>query len=108
LFRCLLSDGLSTTCKVYHDARGRLQVYNQDGSKRVIVTKDLPGDRWVNVLVNAGCRVEVCTDPETILSVPTIKKFIGSNCDGAIGQLTGAPMFPDCSPHGRPLTLTVP
>jgi len=65
-----------------------VKVYNQDGSKRVIVTKDLPGDRWVNVLVNAGCRVEVCTDPETILSVPTIKKFIGSKCDGAIGQLT--------------------
>jgi len=65
-----------------------VKVYNKEGSKRVIVTKDLPGERWLNVLVNADCRVEVCTHPDTILDVPTIKQLIGSKCDGAIGQLT--------------------
>ncbi len=64
------------------------QVHNEGGSKRVVVTKNLPGDRWLNVLTSSGCRVEVCTSPDTILSNDTIKKLIGSKCDGVIGQLT--------------------
>jgi len=64
------------------------QVHNEKGSKRVVVTKALPGDRWLDVLTSAGCRVEVCTHPDTILSVSTITQLIGDRCDGAIGQLT--------------------
>lgn len=64
------------------------QVHNERGTKRVVVTKDLPGDRWLQVLTGAGCRVEVCTAPDTILSNDTIKKLMGDKVDGVIGQLT--------------------
>eukprot|EP00238_Polyblepharides_amylifera_P009826 CAMPEP_0196580658 /NCGR_PEP_ID=MMETSP1081-20130531/29869_1 /TAXON_ID=36882 /ORGANISM="Pyramimonas amylifera, Strain CCMP720" /LENGTH=422 /DNA_ID=CAMNT_0041900583 /DNA_START=132 /DNA_END=1400 /DNA_ORIENTATION=+ len=65
-----------------------VKVYNPEGVKRVIVTKELPGDRWLNILTSSGCRVEVSQHPDTILDVPTIKQLIGSKCDGVIGQLT--------------------
>lgn len=54
----------------------------------MVVTKHLPGDRWLDVLTKSGCRVEVCTSPDTILNNATIKKLIGTKCDGVIGQLT--------------------
>lgn len=63
------------------------QTLNPGGSNRVIVTKTLPGKRWVDVLTAAGCRIEVCTSPD-ILSVDEIKAAIGERCDGVIGQLT--------------------
>ena len=63
------------------------QTLNPGGSNRVIVTKTLPGKRWVEVLTAAGCRIEVCTSPD-ILSVDEIKAAIGDRCDGVIGQLT--------------------
>ncbi len=53
------------------------QSYNPTGSKRVLVTKTLPGKRWLEVLTTADCRVEVCTSPE-ILSVDEIKAAIGN------------------------------
>eukprot|EP00892_Ulva_mutabilis_P010139 jgi/Ulvmu1/7498/UM037_0042.1 len=65
-----------------------VEVHNESGNKRVVVTKDLPGTRWLEVLTASNCRVEVCTSPETILDVPTIQKLIGDRCDGVIGQLT--------------------
>lgn len=65
-----------------------VEVHNEGGSKRVIVTKELPGDRWLQILVQSGCRVEVSKHPDIILSNATIKQFIGSKCDGVIGQLT--------------------
>lgn len=52
------------------------------------MTKDLPGDRWHQVLTAAGCRVEICHKSEDILSVDVIKALIGKKCDGVIGQLT--------------------
>lgn len=63
------------------------KTHNPSGSKRVIVTKVLPGARWLEILTGADCRVEVCTSPD-ILSVEEIKVAIGDRCDGAIGQLT--------------------
>jgi hydroxypyruvate reductase 1 len=63
------------------------QTLNPGGSNRVIVTKTLPGKRWVEVLTAAGCRIEVWTSPD-ILSVEEIKAAIGDRCDGVIGQLT--------------------
>jgi len=65
-----------------------VKVYNEGGAKRVCVTKDLPGERWIDVLARAGCRVEVCTDPQTILDNGKIKQFMGGKVDGVIGQLT--------------------
>jgi hydroxypyruvate reductase 1 len=65
-----------------------VEVHNPGGALRVLVTKTLPGDRWLKVLTASGCRVEVCSDPDTILSNDKIKKLIGNKCDGVIGQLT--------------------
>lgn len=71
------------------DANGvPVHVHNEGGSRRVVVTKNLPGSRWLEVLIRNDCRVEVCTDPATILPNDTIKKLIGVKCDGVLGQLT--------------------
>jgi hydroxypyruvate reductase 1 len=63
------------------------RTHNPDGNLRVIVTKELPGDRWLKILEAADCRVEVCRSSE-VLSHDEIAEHIGSRCDGAIGQLT--------------------
>ena len=71
------------------------RVHNAAGSKRVIVTKELPGERWLDMLVRADCKVEISTSTD-ILSPQEIKSALGGNCDGAIGQLTeewGEDMF---------------
>jgi len=60
---------------------------NPSGSKRVLVTKELPGQRWIDILKAADCRVEVSTSTD-VLSVGDIKNALGTQCDGAIGQLT--------------------
>ncbi|MGD8716178.1 MAG: NAD(P)-dependent oxidoreductase [Desulfobacterales bacterium] len=62
-------------------------IHNPSGSKRVIATKELPGPRWLEILVQAGCKVEVCTST-AVLKVDEIKAVMGNQCDGAIGQLT--------------------
>lgn len=75
--------------------REEWKVHNAPGSRRVIVTKELPGKRWLEILSRADCRVEVCAST-AILSVDEIKKAIGESCAGAIGQLTeqwGEPLF---------------
>jgi len=63
------------------------RIVNPDGRRRVIVTKELPGERWCNILRQADCRVEICTATD-VLSVADIQDRIGSQCAGAIGQLT--------------------
>jgi hydroxypyruvate reductase 1 len=63
------------------------RTHNASGNKRVIVTKELPGDRWLNILSQADCTVEICTSTD-VLSIEDIKAAIGGRCDGAIGQLT--------------------
>ena len=71
------------------------KVHNPAGGKRVVVTKELPGKRWLDVLIQAGCKVEVCSSTD-ILSAAEIKTAIGNSCDGAIGQITeswGEEMF---------------
>ncbi|CAM6125910.1 unnamed protein product [Calypogeia fissa] len=65
-----------------------VQVYNAGGKYRVISTKPMPGEQWIKALINADCRVEICTEKKTILSVEDILSLIGSRCDGVIGQLT--------------------
>lgn len=61
-------------------------VHNPSGKHRVIVTKQLPGTRWMEILVQAGCRVEVC-QATRILTPHEIGTAIGRRCAGAIGQL---------------------
>ncbi|MBN2539698.1 MAG: D-glycerate dehydrogenase [Deltaproteobacteria bacterium] len=63
------------------------KVYNPRGDRRVVVTKELPGERWLEILMQAGCRVDVFTSTE-ILSTEEISSAIGERCSGAIGQLT--------------------
>jgi glycerate dehydrogenase len=63
------------------------KIHNAAGGKRVIVTKELPGDRWLNFLTAADCKIEICTSPE-VLSSQEIKAAFGDRCDAAIGQLT--------------------
>ncbi len=63
------------------------KVYNPSGKRRVVVTKELPGDRWLKILAEAGARVEYGTKSR-ILRVNEIRTAIGDRCDGAIGQLT--------------------
>jgi hydroxypyruvate reductase 1 len=63
------------------------RLVNPSGGKRVVVTKELPGDHWADVLTAADCRVEVCTETK-MLGAEEIIAAIGDRCDGAIGQLT--------------------
>ena len=65
------------------------KVHNPAGGKRVVVTKELPGDRWLKILADAGARVEYGTETR-ILTEPDILEAIGDHCHGAIGQLTEA------------------
>jgi glycerate dehydrogenase len=63
------------------------KIHNPAGKKRVLVTKELPGTRWLEILTAAGCAVEVCTST-SLLSSAEIKAAIGGRCDAVIGQLT--------------------
>jgi len=68
---------------------------NADGKNRVIVTKTLPGSRWLKILKDADCRVEICQS-DAVLGAEDIRTAMGSRCDGVIGQLTedwGEPLF---------------
>ncbi|MBW2410709.1 MAG: D-glycerate dehydrogenase [Deltaproteobacteria bacterium] len=60
---------------------------NPSGTRRVIVTKELPGERWLEMLTRADCQVEICTSAD-VLTVDEIKAAMGDRCDAAIGQLT--------------------
>ena len=63
------------------------KIYNPQAKKRVIVTKILPGEKWLQTLTAADCRVEVY-QKDDILSTGEAKSAIGENCAAAIGQLT--------------------
>ena len=60
---------------------------NSAGRWRVVVTKELPGERWLDILIGADCQVDMCTS-EALLTAEEIEAAIGERCDGAIGQLT--------------------
>jgi glycerate dehydrogenase len=62
-------------------------IVNPGGSHRVVVTKELPGERWLQLLTAADCRVEVSRNTE-ILSEAELRAAFGDHCDAAIGQLT--------------------
>ena len=71
------------------------KIVNNGGALRVVVTKELPGTRWLDILSAAGCETHV-SDSRSVLEAPEIRAAIGSRCDGVIGQLTekwGAELF---------------
>jgi len=63
------------------------QIENPGGSRRVVVTKELPGKRWLQLLTGADCRVEIAQG-EDILTADEIRAACGEHVDAAIGQLT--------------------
>jgi hydroxypyruvate reductase 1 len=63
------------------------RVLNPGGKWRVVVTKELAGESWLDILLEAGCSVEVC-DSKEILTPREIRDAIGERCDACIGQLT--------------------
>ncbi|XP_031494841.1 glycerate dehydrogenase [Nymphaea colorata] len=65
-----------------------IEVWNPSGKYRIVSTKSMPGTRWIRLLTEQDCRVEICTEKKTILSVEDILALIGNKCDGVIGQLT--------------------
>jgi hydroxypyruvate reductase 1 len=60
---------------------------NPSGGRRVVVTKELPGERWLQLLTRAGCCVHICTSAE-ILGPEEIAAVLQEDCAAAIGQLT--------------------
>ena len=70
-------------------------IVNPGGLRRVVVTKELPGARWLQLLTAACCRVEIAQGDE-VLSEAELQAAIGERCEAAIGQLTeswGAPLL---------------
>ncbi len=63
------------------------RIVNPNGSKRVIVTRELPGERWLDILKAADCSVEIRVLPD-VPDTGELREKIGDRCDGAIGQLT--------------------
>ncbi|KDD75853.1 D-isomer specific 2-hydroxyacid dehydrogenase, partial [Helicosporidium sp. ATCC 50920] len=62
--------------------------YNRDSSRRILVTKPLPGSDWLGLLIRSGFSVDVCTMPQPILDEATLRLLLGERCEGVIGQLT--------------------
>ncbi len=60
---------------------------NPNGTRRVVVTKPLPGTHWLDLLQAAGCRIEIAQG-DGILPKHQIISLVGERCDGVIGQLT--------------------
>jgi glycerate dehydrogenase len=63
------------------------EVYNPSGKKRILATGAFPGQIWLDILSDAGYRIEVWVSEEN-LSSEGIAEKIGSNCTAVIGQLT--------------------
>jgi glycerate dehydrogenase len=62
------------------------RIVNSGGAQRVLVTKELPGERWLQLLEAAGCRVEIAQG-DAALSADELRAAIGDRADAAIGQL---------------------
>ena len=78
------------------------EIVNPQGDRRVLVTKELPGRRWLELLTSAGCRVEIAQGAD-ILTAGEIAEALGGGCVAAIGQLTepwGAPLLEALSAAG--------
>jgi hydroxypyruvate reductase 1 len=63
------------------------RVENPHGRRRVLVTKELPGKRWREILIAADCRIEIGSGQAPLEAV-AIQAAMGTGCHGVIGQLT--------------------
>jgi hydroxypyruvate reductase 1 len=78
------------------------RVVSPGGSRRVVVTKELPGDSWLQILCAGDCRVEIAQGDD-ILGEAEIRVAFDEHVDAAIGQLTepwGAPLLADFEAAG--------
>jgi hydroxypyruvate reductase 1 len=73
--------------EVFAMEQKKWETHNPSGSKRVIVTKEIPGSLWLERLIRADCKVEVCISTD-VLSIADIKTAMGQQCDAILGQLT--------------------
>jgi len=62
-------------------------VHNPKGSQRILVTKKLPGEEWLESLIRNDYRVEVCPY-DNLVTKNSIKNRFNNECSGVIGQLT--------------------
>ena len=63
------------------------KVFNPAGARRVVVTKELPGARWLELLTAADCRVEIAQGRD-VLGDAEVRRALGRQVDAVIGQLT--------------------
>lgn len=63
------------------------KIYNPAGKRRVLVTKMLPAEDWLNILAQEDCKIEIYTAKQN-LSKGDLQEKIGKKCDAVIGQLT--------------------
>ena len=63
------------------------KVINPGGKNRVIVTKELPGERWLEALALADARVEISTETRA-LTAGGIIEAMGDDCQAVLGQIT--------------------
>ena len=75
------------------------KTHNPGGSKRVVVTKEIPGTRWLETLIRAGCRVEVCTSTD-VLSVAEVRASKSSSPQSSVS----CPMTPS---HFSPMAAFI-
>ncbi len=61
--------------------------HNPAGSRRVVTTRVLPGDRWLELLTGAGYRVDVCSS-DLPLDGDDLARLVGGRCDAVVAQLT--------------------
>ena len=81
---------LSFDVKGVSEVPGReWRVVNPGGPRRVLVTKELPGDRWQQLLEAVDCRIEVAQGDDVLPGVE-IRDAIGDHADAVIGQLPEA------------------
>jgi len=61
--------------------------HNPAGTRRVVTTRDLPGERWLEILTAAGYRVDVCSS-DLPLGADDLRDLVGGRCDALVAQLT--------------------
>ena len=66
---------------------GSWKIYNPSGKKRILATGAFPGESWLEILSDAGYRIEVWVAEESLTGKGIIER-LGSNCSAVIGQLT--------------------
>jgi len=62
-------------------------IVNPGGSHRVVVTGELPGERWLQLLTAADCRVEIAQGHEVLVAAE-LRAAFANPCDAVIGQIT--------------------